>query len=258
MSTFHYQDKTANLISAITFMPIMSDHAPFYVDDNGVYGIRWTLNYEVMFYIFISVALLFTKRWLWSGVFFAISLIILPILLGYSLILEPEGYKTSHPLLGLITNPIIWLFIVGMMLGLLLPYLKWVSPKVMACATFFIIISAAYFFSHGLFTGHGILSSGWIYALILISVVLSEDVIGKYVPSVLLWLGNISFSLYLIHTLMNNGIGSRFSIIGLEDGYGRFYFHWLSLSHYPGYRGFILNIHFHMQKKDGNLRDTLP
>jgi peptidoglycan/LPS O-acetylase OafA/YrhL len=67
MSTFHYQDKTANLISAITFMPIMSDHAPFYVDDNGVYGIRWTLNYEVMFYIFISVALLFTKRWLWVG-----------------------------------------------------------------------------------------------------------------------------------------------------------------------------------------------
>lgn len=259
MSTFHYQDKTANLISAIAFMPIMSDHAPFYVDDNGVYGIRWTLNYEVMFYIFISVALLFTKRWIWSGVFFAISLIILPILLGYSLILEPEGYKTSHPLLGLITNPIIWLFIVGMMLGLLLPYLKWVSPKIMACATFFIIISAAYFFSHGLFTGHGILSSGWIYALILISVVLSEDVIGKYVPSVLLWLGNISFSLYLIHTLMNNGIGSRFSIIGLEDGYGRFLLS-LALSIALSWLSWLY-IEYplsHAKKRTGNLRGTLP
>lgn len=222
MSTFHYHDKTANLLSAFTFMPIISDHAPFYVDDSGVYGIRWTLNYEVMFYIFVSVALLFTKRWVWSGVFFAITLILIPLLSGHALSLDPQGYKTSYPLLGLITNPIIWLFITGMVFGLLLPYLKWVSPQIMALATLLSIISAVYFFSHGLFVGHGIVSSGWIYALILISVVLSEDVIGKYVPRVLIWLGNLSFSLYLIHTLMNYGIGKYFIAIGLEDGYGRF------------------------------------
>lgn len=223
MSTFHYQDKTANIISAFTFMPIIAGHGPFYVDDSGVYGIRWTLNYEVMFYIFVSVALLFAKRWVWSTIFFTITLIILPVYLWHTFTLEPVGYETPYPLLGLITNPIIWLFITGMIFGLLLPYLKWVSPKVMAYASVLCIISAAYLFSHGLFLGHGILSSGWVYALILVSVVLSEDVIGKYVPSIFIWLGDVSFSLYLIHTLMNTGIGKRFSSIGLEDGYGRLF-----------------------------------
>jgi len=221
MSTFHYQDKTANLISAFTFIPIVPEHGPFYVDDSGMYGIRWTLNYEVLFYLFISVALLFSRRWMWSVIFFTTTLIILPILLWQTISLEAVGYETSSPLLGLITNPIIWLFITGMVFGLILPYLKWVSPKVMTYASVICIISAAYLFSHGLFLGHGILSSGWIYALILISVVLSEGVIGKYVPSILIWLGDVSFSLYLIHTLMNTGIGKRFASIGLEDGYGR-------------------------------------
>jgi peptidoglycan/LPS O-acetylase OafA/YrhL len=259
MSTFHYQEKTANLISAFTFMPIISDHAPFYIDDSGVYGIRWTLNYEVMFYIFISAALLFAKRWIWSGVFFAISLIITPVLLGHTLSLEPEGYKTSYPLLGLITNPIIWLFITGMMFGLLLPYLKWVSPKIMAFATFLTIISAAYFFSHGLFLGHGILSSGWVYALILISVVLSEDVIRKYIPGVLLWLGDISFSLYLIHALMNYGIGKHFSTIGLEDGYGRFLLS-LALSIVLAWLSwfYIERPLSQVKKRTFPLKDTLP
>ncbi|WP_143354571.1 acyltransferase family protein, partial [Erwinia amylovora] len=31
MSTFHYADKTENFISALTFMPLFPDHAPFYV-----------------------------------------------------------------------------------------------------------------------------------------------------------------------------------------------------------------------------------
>jgi len=221
MSTFHYQDKTANLISAFTFMPFLSEHGPFYVDDSGVYGIRWTLNYEVMFYIFISATLLFAKRWMWSAILFSFTLIIIPLCLWHTFSLEPEGYETSVPLLGLITNPIIWLFLTGMALGLLLPYLKWVSPRLMAFSALISVASAVYFFSHGLYVGHGILSSGWIYTLILFSFVLSEEVIGRYIPGFLIWLGNISFSLYLIHTLMNTGIGKRFAAFGLEDGYGR-------------------------------------
>ncbi|MFH8134957.1 acyltransferase family protein [Pantoea osteomyelitidis] len=221
MSTFHYADKTENFISALTFMPIYPDHAPFYVADSGLYGVRWTLNYEVMFYLFVSVALLFAKRWVWVALLFAATLILLPLMLWHNLSLDPSGYTTKSALLGLITNPVIWLFLTGMALGLVLPYLTWLPPRLMVFFTVLSLIAAAYFFSHGLFIGHGILSSGWIYSLILFCVVLSEGIIGKYVPSVLMWLGNISFSLYLIHTLMNNGIGKRFVHFGIADGYGR-------------------------------------
>ncbi|MDU5779661.1 MAG: acyltransferase [Pantoea sp.] len=222
MSTFHYADKTGNLISALTFMPILPDHPPFYVDDSGMYGVRWTLNYEVMFYLFISVALLFAKRWIGVSALFAATLIVLPLTLGHQLTLQPAGYKVDSALAGLITNPMLWLFITGMCVGLLLPYLKWLSPKIMAVGAVCSLIAAAYFFSQGMFAGHGLLSSGWIYGLILLTFALSEDIIGKYVPECLIRLGDISFSLYLIHTLMNNGLGKRFASIGIEDGYVRF------------------------------------
>ncbi|MEN4545965.1 acyltransferase [Pantoea agglomerans] len=222
MSTFHYADKTENIISALTFMPILPDHAPFYVDDNGVYGVRWTLNYEVMFYLFISVALLFAKRWFMAAILFAATLVVLPLLMGHQLTLQPDGYKVDSALLGLITNPMTWLFLTGMLIGLVLPYLKWLSPRIMSVAAVCSLITAAYFFSHGMYVGHGMLSSGWVFGLILLTFVLSEDIIGKYVPNFLIWLGDISFSLYLIHTLMNNGLGKRFAAIGIEDGYVRF------------------------------------
>lgn len=222
MSTFHYADKTENFISALTFMPILPDHAPFYVDDGGMFGVRWTLNYEVMFYLFISVALLFAKRWVWAGVLFAATLVVLPLTLGYQLTLQPAGYKVDSALLGLITNPMTWLFLTGMLIGLALPYLRWLSSSVMAVAAVCSLIAAAYFFSHGMYAGHGLLSSGWVYGLILLTFALSEDVIGRYVPNFLIRLGDISFSLYLIHTLMNNGLGKRFESFGIEDGCVRF------------------------------------
>ncbi|HHB7442640.1 acyltransferase [Klebsiella pneumoniae] len=223
MSTFHYAEKTENFISALTFMPIYPDHAPFYVADSGMYGIRWTLNYEIMFYLFIAATILFAKRWVWAGVFFATTLVILPLTLWHQFSMDPSGYAVSTALLGLVTNPIIWLFLLGMAIGLVFPYLRWLPTKGMAVAALFSLIIAVYFFSQDMFVNHGLLSSGWIYGMILFTFVLAEEVIGKYIPDFLMRLGDISFSLYLIHTLMNNGIGKRFSSLGIEDGYVRFF-----------------------------------
>jgi len=110
-----------------------------------------------------------------------------------------------------------------MILGLILPKLQWMSPKIMASAALCIIVFTGYNFSHGIFTGHGLLGSGWLYALLLASIVLAENYIGKFIPATLVWLGNISFSLYLIHTLLNAGLGKRLEKLGVEDGYERFF-----------------------------------
>ncbi|WP_354651888.1 acyltransferase family protein [Klebsiella variicola] len=79
-----------------------------------------------------------------------------------------------------------------------------------------------YFFSNGLYVGHGLLSSGWVYSFLLLSFVMAEEEISRFVPNVMIGLGNISFSLYLIHTLMNGGLGKRFSDFGVPDGSLRF------------------------------------
>lgn len=221
MSTFHYADKTENFVSALTFMPIYTSHAPFYVDDDGMYGVRWTLNYEVLFYLFISATLIFAKRWVWAGIYFTATLVVLPLGLWHQFSLDPSGYTVNSALLGLVTNPMIWLFLTGMCIGLALPYLRWLSPRAMTFAALCSLMTAAYLFSQGMCIGHGILNSGWIYGLILLTFVLSENVIGKHVPNFLMRLGDISFSLYLIHTLMNGGVGKHFAGLGIEDGYPR-------------------------------------
>ena len=153
---------------------------------------------------------------------FSITLILLPAFIWGGVSLEPSGYPAKLAILGLVTNPMIWLFLLGAAIGATLPYLRWRPPQLMACAAVVALIAAGYLFSHGMYAGHGLLSSGWVYGIILLCVVLSESVIGKFVPSFLIGLGNISFSLYLIHTLMNTGIGKRFESVGIEDGYTRF------------------------------------
>lgn len=221
MSTFHYADKTQNLLSSLAFMPIYPEHGPFYVDDNGMYGIRWTLNYEVMFYILVSVALLFSKRVIAGALIFSITLIVLPFFLFGSFTFDPTGYKTISPYVGLLTNPMVWLFLVGVIIGLCFPYLQWIPSGLMVWVALLSIVITVYLFSKGLYVGHGLLGSGWLYAIILFSIVLSENSIGKYIPNVMVTLGNLSFSLYLIHTLMNGGIGKRFESLGIQDGYVR-------------------------------------
>lgn len=222
MSIFHYADKKENLISALFFMPIYPDHAPFFVDDSGNYGIRWTLNYEIYFYLIIGAMITLTARWLWVGLYFLSTLVLLPIILTGSWTLDVSGYPTRSSVLGLIFNPMIYLFLVGVLIGLLLPYLQNIPSRIMPLFAVITFIFCIYFFSRGEFTGHGLKSSGWILAVLMLFVILSENTIGKYIPGFLIRLGDISYSLYLIHTLINNGLVGRFQNLGLQPGWEMF------------------------------------
>lgn len=222
MSIFHYADKKENLISALFFVPIYPDHAPFFVDDSGNYGIRWTLNYELYFYLILGAMITFKARWLWVGLYFLSTLVLLPIILTGSLTLDVTGYVTKSAALGLVLNPMIYLFLVGVLIGLTHSYLAKIPSKVMTFFAGFTLVTCVYFFSGGEFIGHGLNSSGWILALLMLFVILSENTIGKFIPRSLIRLGDISYSLYLIHTLVNNGLVGRFQNLGLQPGWVMF------------------------------------
>lgn len=47
---------------SLTFHPYLSEPAPLYLPDSGMYNIRWTLNYEIYFYLAFSICLLVKPR----------------------------------------------------------------------------------------------------------------------------------------------------------------------------------------------------
>ncbi|MFG6076096.1 acyltransferase family protein [Erwinia sp. OPT-41] len=223
MSTFHYPDKTQNFISALFFQPIYPDHGPFYVDDSGMYGIRWSLNYEIYFYLIIGILMITPFRWLTTCLYFSLTLVGLPIMAEKGFSFSAEGYHTDSAFFGLITNPIIFLFLAGMLVGHTYPIIKRLNGTIMSILLICSLALAFVMFCDGRFISHGLLSSGWIYLLIMIFTIGSEKKIGKFTPSFLVRLGDISFSLYLVHTLMNAGIGKRLEKFGIENGPERFF-----------------------------------
>ena len=222
MSTFHYHDKTQNLISALLFMPIDKYHAPFYVDDSGMYGIRWTLNYEVLFYLTISICLLTKHRWLLLSGILSLSLLIIPYFSGLSPSLSIKGYQFNSAYLNFITNPIIWTFYLGVIIGIIYPYAERWNKKLRVILLSIGVVLSTYCICYTPLVNHGITMSGWYLSVLFIGIILNEDTIKAYTPKLFITLGDISFSLYLIHTLMNGGIGDKFIKIGINDGTPRF------------------------------------
>ncbi|WP_318392680.1 acyltransferase [Enterobacter sp.] len=218
MSVFHYSDKTLNFISSLIFQPAYTNNAPFYIDDSGMYNIRWTLNYEIYFYLAIGVLALIPMRLFAFAGYFILTLIVLPLACGQTFTLSPAGYDLGIKQLNLITNPIIFLFLAGMVLGYLYPLLLRANGRVMAVLLAVSLGMTIWFFSNGQYQGHGVLSSGWLYFLILAFAIGAEKTLGRYVPDVLVRLGDISFSLYLIHTLVNKTLRKRLEGVGMEPG----------------------------------------
>lgn len=222
MSTFHYPEKVNNLISALTFTPMFESNAPFYIEDDGFYGVRWTLNYEVIFYVVMAFCLITKYRWLMLFGIFSLSLVVAPIYTGQALTLSVSGYQFGTPFFNLITNPIILTFLMGVAFGLVYPYTKDLGAKSRIAILILSLLLVGFFELPTPSVGHGVMISGWYLFILFVAIVLNDESISKYIPRSLVTLGEISFSLYLIHSLMNNGIGNRLEKFGVADGIPRF------------------------------------
>lgn len=223
MSTFHYEDKTQNLISALLFMPVWPDHTPFYVNDSGFFGVRWTLNYELMFYALMSLSLFTKYRWYALAAGFCILQLLVPLLSGQQPSMSLNGYSFENIYLQLATNPLMLTFLPGVLIGIGYGYLNRINVKVKWGLLFFSLLLSVYMIFIERNTAHGVCGSGWYLSLLFLSCVINEELIAKITPSFFVSLGDASFSLYLIHGLMNDGIGKRFSDLGIQDGMPRFF-----------------------------------
>jgi len=187
-----------NIYSALTFQPYINDTAPLYVPGSGLYNIRWTLNYELYFYIAFAVCLIFKPRIAILSIWF-----IAPMVIAYSMTnnftLSTHGYELGSTKLRFITNPIIFEFGIGVLAGMFYFKLKenrYLSSGFISLSCF---ISVAFLIATGSLKAYSIISAIAFFFVVLFFSIQSDKIV-KITPRFFIVLGNISFSWYLIHT----------------------------------------------------------
>lgn len=202
-------------IKQLLFIPVSAKRPPFF---EMPYDIGWTLNFEAYFYLVFGISLLFGRfRWALLTLWFTLTLIAAPLCMtGHAGLDVQRSNGFSHAWLVMITNPIIWEFAVGVAIGLLyqsklaLPHHP-LTYCLLAGTTAFAVW---YDFSwHGTFNG----LDQWGAPLppMLIAFALASKRIDFRISPSLLWLGAVSYSLYLFHPLASKGLRMLMATVGL-------------------------------------------
>jgi exopolysaccharide production protein ExoZ len=221
LSIFHEADKAQNFLRGFLVMPVYTDSAPAYMNDSGIVGVRWTLNYEMFFYLIFGLCLLLgKKRWIALYIGMSFFLIGLPVIAGKALTMnENVGYDFGYSYLNLITNPLIWEFMLGTTVALVYPFIRkykgYTTRALLVASTVYCV----WVLMGGYRAAHGVLNAGLPFALLLLFILIEEETVDRYTPEILVKLGGISFSLYMVHT----SVGTRLTKF-IEDlagpGYG--------------------------------------
>jgi len=197
---------TKELLGSITLLPVTTAGAPPPLWDVPILGVGWTLKYEVYFYAFFAVSLLFGRlRW-WAFAGWAVlTLVLLPGWGGLDRWSPSADLGFASSPLRLITNPIVLLFVIGAGIGLLYGRITWSRITVLPA-----VLLVALQWATRWRVGNGVFECG----LTLIPLMLVFCFSAPNVPAWLVWLGNVSFSLYLFHPLMQEGFDRLFTVSG--------------------------------------------
>ena len=161
--------------------------ALFLIPDNDlpILNVSWTLSYEVYFYMLFSLTL-FLKP---VKQFLALSSIFIASFLTGFFILP------SNHFLQMVTNPLLLEFIVGMGLAFILPLIS--KRKILAFALILVVI--LWFILAPFPDANRIITSGIPSLLILTALLCLEENKIKFPARLSLFLGGISYVLYLVH-----------------------------------------------------------
>ena len=182
------------LARTLAFLPVPGGTAPFF---NQAFPLGWTLVFEMYFYIVFGLSMLAGRlRWVALAAWAVFSLVALPHML-----------PGAGPLyLQVVTHPIIYEFLAGVVIGMLYlsPHVRFptaaVAWQAVVCASGF----ALWYAWSGNSSGHGPQGYGWPLALMLCSLALASKTVTLTVPRGLLWIGTVSYSMYLTHFLVQS------------------------------------------------------
>lgn len=197
---------------SMCFIPLNTLNPPFFGWSRWTVG--WTLNYEMFFYLLFFLSM-FLRRWRFAALFttFALLHVLYIRFSGGGNILEtlsPHLLTPSitSPYISMMINPLGLLFCIGIIVSSLYQRSRMLGPKfdlyMLTAATTCILIF--FLFMH--FDGHGIQTS--FFGLSLLTAALSLERFLVKSPEALrytqplIFLGNISYSIYMTHLLFAN------------------------------------------------------
>lgn len=207
----------SELLQSLLFIPLSTTPPPFY--GYATLTVGWSLNYEIYFYLLIAVSMLFARlRWYAFFLMIAVTLVGIPTYYGAFTLKADKMQNLGSPYLNMITNPIIWNFVCGVFLGLayyhdvlhdrIRAFLSWnlVAPTLLCLAI--------WQFLSGFLGGFGPFEWGLgSTAIFAVFVFHYQERIQKF-PSWLVRLGDMSFSMYLLHVPIVVGLGFLFRKMG--------------------------------------------
>lgn len=210
MSTFHYTDKTMNLISALTFLPYMHETAPMYIQSNGMFNIRWTLSFELYFYLIFSICLLFRNKLIPLIIWFLAPVLLCPLITG-DFTLHAGGYNLNNIFLEFLSNPIILEFGFGVIAGLLYKYFLKRGIRINILIPL-IVTTGIVFGIHQMILPMYNIFTGIAFSFLVLTLSLSERFFKSTLFTPLIYLGNISFSLYLLHSPLGSFVTNKVEV----------------------------------------------
>ncbi|GGN03436.1 acyltransferase [Dyadobacter beijingensis] len=202
---------------SLLFLPLATTPAPFY--GYALLNVGWSLNYEIYFYLLIAISLLFSRlRWYAFFLIISVTLVGIPTYYGVFTLKADKMSDLGMPYLNMVTNPIIWNFVCGVFLGLAYYHRAWherisgfLSISLVAPA---ILCLAIWQFLSGFFGGFGPFEWGLgSTAIFSVFIFHYQERILKY-PSWLVAMGDMSFSIYLLHVPIVVGLGFLFRKLG--------------------------------------------
>ncbi|WP_031529246.1 acyltransferase family protein [Dyadobacter crusticola] len=190
------------LIKSLLFIPLTHTDAPFY--GYASLSVGWSLNYEIYFYFLIAFSLLFARhRWLVFFGLIAVTLVGIPFFAGYFTWKPDQSADYGVGYFNMITNPIIWNFVLGVVIGLIYihppanAFLSGIFSK--RGVTSAVVLLVIWQYLSGFFGGFGPLQWGFGAAALFLAVIFHEAGAKTNYPAWLIRTGDMSFSIYLMH-----------------------------------------------------------
>jgi exopolysaccharide production protein ExoZ len=198
---FYHRDVLIPFLEGLVFMPHDPVSSPLYF--LMLVNVAWTLCFEFYFYVVFAVAMVFGRYRYWAMAgWFGLTLIVVPLLrAGFTLSLTQPDPIIGLRYANLAISPIVWDFIFGMLAA-------WIYKSkfvIRSAATIYVGMTLIIGFmlvawaDIGLANFHGPAGWGAPLAVLFLGIVMLSKLGEVRVPAWTVWLGGLSYSLYLVH-----------------------------------------------------------
>lgn len=213
-----------NILKSIFLIPLnLNSPAPYY--GYSLLIVSWTLTYEIFFYFifFIGMSINHKYRAIISSFIILLGYLITSILSG-NFNTDPRHHSYDIKWIELITNPIMLNFVLGMLSYYLYFKIKDIKSNYITTISYLSLGISILLLLSGSFNGHGVLKFGLVSFIGFLSSLFIIEINQIKVKNWILYLGKISYSLYLSHIVIIYSLEkytSSFPLIGTTNGWSK-------------------------------------